>query len=156
MTLALMRHVVSCTFNSITVFLSSVLTCASQKTEFQNRKKNRVIGAIPCLLHEMLCTQRKYFCTLAQSELWHGESMSIWTVLVMLWSYITCPRERTKSLSPHADKDWQGLQENKESCVMAKDLDFFSLKNVHYYFFLPTFIYLIFLICKIEITILCI
>lgn len=135
MTLAPMRHIVSCTFNSITVFLSSVLTSASQKTEFENRKKNRVIGAIPCLLHEVLCTQRKYFCTLAQSELWHHKSMSIWTVLVMLWSYTTCPRERTKSLSPHADKDWQGLQENKVSCVMAKDLDFFSLKKCPLLFF---------------------
>lgn len=49
---------------------------------------------------------------------------------------MTCSRERTKSLSLHNDKDWQGLQGNKESCVMADGLDF-SLKNVIFY--LPTF-----------------
>lgn len=156
MTLAPMRHIVSCTFNSITVFRSSLLTSPSQKTEFQNRKKNKAIGALLCLLHEVLCTQRKDFCTIGQCELWHGEIMSVWTILVKLWSHRTCPNKCTKSerilrLAEAAGK-W------RELCYRKK-FQFFPLKNVlydgdfssHFYVFK-----LILLICKVGITIACI
>lgn len=58
MTLAPMRHIVSCTFNSITVFRRSLLTSPSPKTQnFKTERKTEklelfCLSCMKCYIHK--------------------------------------------------------------------------------------------------------
>lgn len=142
MTLAPMRHIVSCTFNSITVFCSSLLTFPSQKTQNFKIERKTAIGTIPSLLYQVLDTQKKAFCTLTQCEPWHGEIMSVWGCPCYAVVTYNLPKGRYK-VCILTDNDRQRLQ-NKESCIIAAGFNFF-FKQVFFIMitFFLTFIYLV-------------
>lgn len=141
MTLAPMRHIVSCTFNSITHFCSSLLISPSQKTQnFKTETKTEqlelfCLSCVKCYVHK-----GKFLCisTMRMVTWWDRVSLNRACYPVVTYNL---PKGKEQSLFPCTlTKTSPGCRKMRRA-VLWQTVWIFSLQKKFFItFFLPTFI----------------